>query len=242
MKIKIYSLISICALIVLMSCTKDPIGITPSSNITTEDFSFVDFSQIEVNGPFALNITISNSPETVSIEANENLQEFITVSKIGSKLLVEFDNGISISGNPTINLSVSMSNPSEIRGSGALAVTLENGITSTDLDVYLSGASTLTGALNLENFNADISGASSFNLTGHVDEFDIIASGASLFNGYNFDADYFDAVLSGASVFRLVVNTSIELTASGASFLYYKGEAQVNEANVSGASQIVKVN
>lgn len=51
-----------------------------SGELRTQDFSFADFSSVEVEGPFEVSISRANS-YNVTIMADENIFERITVSK-----------------------------------------------------------------------------------------------------------------------------------------------------------------
>ncbi len=75
MKFRNLFILSLSLLVVLTSCTKDELAIDPSANVTTEERSVSDFNKIDIEGPFAVFITIGTT-ESVEIEANENLQQY----------------------------------------------------------------------------------------------------------------------------------------------------------------------
>ena len=111
----------------------------------------------------------------------------------------------------------------------------------TRLHVYLSGASTFLGEVNCNKLYADLSGASNFDASGNANDFDLEVSGASVVRDYGLSIEKLSAELSGASNAFLTIEDEIDVEASGASNLHYKGNATVVRKDLSGASSIKKM-
>jgi hypothetical protein len=58
---------------------------------------------------------------------------------------------------------------------------------------------------------------------------------------YDFNTDYLNINLTGASHASLTVTKKLDVSASGASVLRYKGPGIVNSQNLSGGSQLMKI-
>jgi hypothetical protein len=227
--------------IILTSCCKMEQEVTPSANITTQKKSIVDFSKLDVSDLFTVYVSISDE-ESVSVEANDNLHPYISVNKYGDKLVVQLADNINIKkGEATLNVHISMRDLNMIKGAGAVKFELENELAGQELQLDLSGASALSGYFNLELLDVSLTGASRLDLSGHSNRFIIDASGASFVKDFSFGANQFRADLDGASEFHLTVHESMDIIASGASVIYYRGNAQINSQNLSGASRIVKL-
>ena len=59
-----------------------------------------------------------------------------------------------------------------------------------------------------------------------------------MFQDYDLIVDYLNIELSGASEAFLLINETIDINASGASVLNYKGNAVVNNQKLSGSSEV----
>ncbi|PLX02164.1 MAG: hypothetical protein C0595_12040, partial [Marinilabiliales bacterium] len=129
----------------------------------------------------------------------------------------------------------------QVKGSGVVNYYFQNHFDGNDFDIELNGASSLNGSMNLNHLNADLTGSSNLILTGQSQTFTIDATGASNMEGYDFVTNIIEADLEGASNLNLTVNESMKVKASGASNVYYKGDAQITSQNLSGGSNIVKV-
>jgi hypothetical protein len=225
----------------LSACEKDN-TIMPSANVTTQDRTIVDYSGIEVSTAFTVDVTFSSTEEKIVIEANDNLHAYIDVIKSGNNLRIKLKDNINIHGNATLKAHITTGNTlEEIFVAEASLVTLNNQLDATDVTVSLAGASFLNGPITAQSITVFADGASNVTMQGTADTFTVNAAGASIVGTFDMIAQNADINLSGASNASITVNGIINLTASGASVLNYKGTANVDQLDLSGGSQIVKV-
>ena len=78
------------------------------------------------------------------------------------------------------------------------------------------------------------------NLFGSISSLEAEISGSSDLLDYDLNISNLDINLYGASTAFLSVNESISIKASGASVLNYKGDATIQESELSGSSSIIK--
>jgi hypothetical protein len=237
MKKILYSLVVLA--IVVSSCGK---RIKPSANITKIEKPYSNFTTIDASNAFDVVVYLTDSVEKVEVEANENLQSYITLEQVGNTLKVKMEDGIDINGEATTRLNVWIPSLQGIKGSGASSFLILNTLESELLGVELSGASSFEGQLNVVTVNANLSGASQFKASGTVQTFTGDASGASQFGSFNLVLKDLILELSGASLAEFTVTETISVKASGASNLYYKGNATVVSQDLSGASNLEQVN
>ncbi len=233
-------LLSLFALsLIFISCKKD--NVTPSDHVTTVSKSITGYNQIDVSDAFRVYVTFSNSIESIMIEANANLQQYIICKKQNNQLLIYLANNTNIRGNAVLNVYITTKDLNAFYASGATYIQLQNELYSNNVTVNLSGASTFNGSVDLNQLNSQLSGASNLILEGNTGSFNIEASGASNMTSYDFETNYLLANLSGASNVHLTVHQKLDVTASGASNLYYIGDGVIGVQNLSGASQIIKM-
>ena len=159
------------------------------------------------------------------------------------KIYVEGRKWIWSGGNKRMRAYVSFTMLDKLTASGASNVYVDGVITGGDLDLSLSGASDFKGAVKLTGLTVRQSGASDLRISGMVAGLTTVElSGASDLKGYELATDQCEAHVSGASDVRITVNRELRAHASGASGVYYKGEALVRESHASGASSVSKKN
>jgi FlaG/FlaF family flagellin (archaellin) len=239
MKTKMIMAAAVIASVLMSSCEDFGNYVTPSPSVSTEIYSMSDFSGLEVSHAFNVYVYFSDTEESVEIEANENLHQYIEVKERGNTLSIGIKDRINIRhGDATLNAYITTSNLDAIEASGACDVYLQDDLETDHLYVDLSGASSLTGYILTDELIADMSGASDLKIEGYADYFSLDASGSSTMTDYDFEVEEFVASLSGASDAYLTVNDELSISASGASSIYFYGKGRIKSQDLSGASGV----
>lgn len=229
-----------------------------SGDLETEVFGYQDFTRIDIGHAFEVEI-IQSDTYSISITADDNLFEYIEVLKDGDILEIGLEPVITL-WSSTLRAEITMP---ELRGiylSGATRGTVEGFSSPDNLDISISGASSIdlmditTGDASLEVSGAsraigvlysgdadfEVSGASSVQLEGSADDLMVDVSGASRANLGAFTVDNADISFSGASSGTVALNPDgvLDVDLSGASRLSYIGEPVMGRINISGASSI----
>ena len=242
MKTKLFKLILVASLILaVMSCENKNTNIIPSSNISSEYMDISGYSGLEIDATFQAEVNFTDSEEPIEIIANENLHSHVIIEKVSDVLKVRLSDNVNISGPATLKVILKTGTISSFKAGGASEISLMDTLSANTVHINLYGASKMNGSLSVQSLIADLNDASSLDINGTAVNFEINHSGASKASDYNFACDYLDARLSDASEARFTVLKEIEITASGASNLFYKGDAVITSQSLTGASTIVKV-
>lgn len=213
--------------------------VEPEGEIKSIERKFEDFDKIEAHGGFEIEVTV-NSDEKVIVETNENIHQYIIITKVGNKLVIEPERNVEFANRTKILIKVFVKKVSSVTASGATKINITNTINSDKLSISLSGASIFTSNCKLTTLTTDISGASILNLQGSASQYSLVSSGASISNGYDFIIDNFACDISGASFVNHTINKTLNVKASGASILSYRGEGVIKSSQLSGMSIINK--
>ena len=233
----------IVALLLLMglasSCYKETIRV--SGEVVRTEVHLSDYTGLRVASAFNVQVAFSDTEERIIVEANSDIQDRVIVKKEGNNLVVRLKRSTNIRGNATLNVYITTRNIHFFDISGASAVTLDNTIIlQRDGRIEVSGASNFTGEINAPGLEVDASGASDIDLFGDVSLLNAELSGASNLREYDLVTNQLDMRLSGASNAYLTVQEKIDIRASGASTLNYKGDAVIGNKDLSGASEVRK--
>ena len=225
-----------------IACSTDD-KMFPSSTITTDERIVENYDGIEVSSAFTVDVEFSDTEELIEIEANKNLQQYIIVEKSNGKLKIKLENDTHIhGGNMVLKAHIITKNPiSSVSASGASHIILVNTLEADIVYFKLTGASTIYGAIESNILDAEVEGASSLTLKGMTTQLNGRLTGASLLNNFDLITNDVDLNLSGASNTSITANNNIDLVASGASVLRYKGNAIEDNVKLSGASQIINM-
>lgn len=204
------------------NCNFNPVknltGVKGSGTSKTEQRNVSDFTEIEANGAVNLEIDAAQSNFSVTVEADDNLLQFIKTEVSGDKLKVYSEGKIS----PTVRLNVKISMPA-----------LES------LDI--NGASSAKVAnVKADSLDLKANGASEIIISGEAKELKADANGASKINADNLRAEDAEVEANGASSATVLAIDDLKLEASGASKISYLGDPKNVKQNSSGASSISK--
>ncbi|MFC1927547.1 head GIN domain-containing protein [Chloroflexota bacterium] len=219
-----------------------PGGLVGSGNLETEAYAFSDFTEVEIGSAFEFEIQQSSS-YNISITADDNVMEYVQVSKDGQTLKIGLRTGLGIFLGPvsaTLRASLTMPQLHGLTTSGATRGTVSGFSSTEDLSIGVSGASRVTGDITAGNVQFGISGASTVQLEGSANDIDANVSGASRLNLDDFTVNNADVNFSGASSGTVNLDGRLDANLSGASTLWYIGEPTMGDINTSGASTISK--
>lgn len=242
MKTKVFLAAIFAVGVLFTSCEKDQFDVIPSAKITTTDFPASGVNQLAISDVFHVYVSFSETEESVQVEANENLHSFIEIDQTDGRLFIRLEKNSNISGDPTLNVYITTTSLSKVLVQGAASVEFYDALLNDQFEIELTGASKFKGSLETGTLTTHISGASEMEIDGSCTNFLIDASGASEMTGFNFVSDNLNADLTGGSKISLTVQQKLDVTASGASKVYYKGNGIIQSQDLKDASQIIKMN
>jgi hypothetical protein len=190
-----------------------------SGNLITKDESFTDFTSVSVNSGFKFDITHSDS-YTVTVTCNDNLVDYLQVTRSGSTLQISLKPGYSFQ---LTSLKVEITMPN---------------LYSLDLNGGATG--TVSGFSSSHDFAFTSSGGATVNMSGSARDLQIDASGGSHLNLSSFQVNNAVVNISGGCQVGINLNGRLDATASGGANLTYLGNPTLGNINTSGGGTVSK--
>ena len=255
------AIIPIILVAVLTAALLSGCEVTGPGGVVTEEKDFADFTYVDVEGTFEVEIIQSDSFST-SVSADESFFDYIAVTKEGNTLRIYLKPRHVFTdftlGAKTLKAKITMPALYGLQLSGASKATITgfksskdfnlnvSGASSVDIDdmevgnieFEISGASKVSGSVNASDVRFEVSGASQVELEGSANNIILNASGASKVNLADFPLSNANAKLSGASETTLDVKGRLDAILSDASRLYFQGNPTMGNISVTGASTI----
>jgi putative autotransporter adhesin-like protein len=201
------------------------------------------FHAIKISNAFDVYISQA-SEDAVAISASKPEYKAKIITKVENGVLIirfeddkKFWKGFN-NDRQKLKAYISLKKIDKLDVSGACNVFFEEGLSSEELVVILSGASDIKGKIDAKKLVVDISGASDATISGNAADLKVEASGASDFKGFDMVTNYCDAKATGASSVNITVNKELSAHASGASSVKFKGEGLIRDIKTSGASNV----
>ena len=230
------------ATLLITGCEKTNFGIIrPSAHVSSTTYPITAITELDVADRFDVEVNFSDSQNDLRIEANENLHQYIVVEQAGGKLTIQLKRfHPSISGVPVLKVYLTTPSVQSFKAEGSTTIHVLDPWLVNQASIELTGASAWYGTLEANRLDADLSGASTLSLEGSVQDFAVNAEGACEMTGFAFEVGKLDADLSGACSLSLTVQDAMRVRATGASMVYYQGNAVIEYQNLTGGSQIIK--
>ena len=241
-------------LIAMLAIGSSCVGrIVGSGEIVSKDYSFKDFTNLEISSFFKYEISRSDS-FSVKVTTFQNVIDQLDITQSGQNLSVRFKPGVF---STDASIAITMPELNKLVVSGASRgsakgfqssepLDLEvSGASQLDMDVHagntevaVSGASNVTGKLQAADVRIEVSGASGCDISGSAGLSTVGVSGASHFNSLDFQMQNTNITVSGASRAAIYTSGTLNLEVTGASTMDYSGNPILSKVNVSGASRI----
>jgi hypothetical protein len=211
-------------------------GVTGDGNVVAEEIHVTGFSGVHASS--GIDVNISQGDFFVELVADENLHEFITIEKDGSMLRIGSERSIYRAKSKVVN--VSLPELTNIKISSAGDVKGMSDFECDDLDISISSAGDLDLTVDANDITLSISSSGDCYLNGSANSLDARLSSAGDLHAFDLFADYVKVSVSSAGDARVWANKEIEMSASSAGNIYYKGDAKVIRSSTSSAGSIIK--
>jgi hypothetical protein len=206
-------------------------------NVVTKERKAESFTSVKVSSGIDVYLK-QGSIETISVEADENLHEYIITEVRSGVLNVYTDANIRFAERKRVN--VTMKEVNSIRVTSAGDVIGETPIKTDRLELSASSAGDIKLEVNAKDLKLDISSSGDITLTGEAETLDCNLSSAGDLNA--FDLKVREANISASSAGDADINVSEKITAraSSAGDINYMGNPKYIDAHSSSAGSIKK--
>lgn len=216
-----------------------------SGNVIVEDRKVSGFDKILVTGAGKIIITQGDS-ESLSIETDDNLMEYIVTKVNGKTLEIGFkDDTVFPSGGGQTALDpsegftfrVNVIDLEAILLSGAAKFEVEK-LKTDQLSINLSGAGDVNvGDLNANQLDVVVSGAGDVEIVGKVEIQNILMSGFGRYQAFDLESQDAAVTISGVGGAEVWATETLDVVISGAGDVKYYGSPTVNQ-EISGLGRI----
>lgn len=209
--------------------------VTGHGHVVTKERKTDSFTGLKVSSGIDVYLKQGNN-ESVSVEADENLHEYILTEVRNGVLNVYSEYNIREAEKKRVY--VTMKEVNSVKTTSAGDVFGETPIKSERLELSASSAGDIKLEVNVENIDLDISSSGDITLTGETDKLRADLSSAGDLNAYELKVRVADLSVSSAGDADVNVSERITARASSAGDINYKGDPKYVDAHSSSAGGI----
>jgi hypothetical protein len=203
--------------------------------VVTKERKTDSFSALKVSSGIDVYLKQGDN-EAISVEANENLHEYILTEVRNGVLNVYSEYNIRSADRKRVYVTIK--EVKSIKTTSAGDVYGESPINSDNLELSASSAGDIKLEVKAKNLDIDISSSGDISLTGETDKLRADLSSAGDLNAFDLKSREADISVSSAGDANINVSERITARASSAGDVNYKGDPKFVDANSSSAGGI----
>ena len=221
--------------IILPGCI--PVRVTGSGNVVSRTYNLVDFTKLKISYGFTAEVKAS-SGYNIEITADDNLFNYINVTKDGDTLSISLKAGSYERSQLTATIMMPVLHSIELRDGGRTNI---NGFNSSnDLSIKLSDGTRLLGTLTAGNVDITLTDGSRVELEGSARDIRIISHDGSQADLSKFTVVNTDLNIGDGSTVNINVTGTLNANLSAGSHVTYTGNPTMGNIRLSSGSTLNK--
>ena len=213
-----------------------------NGKMTTEERSTGDYDGVAVAGFFDVDLVAGNEGN-VTVEAEENLLEYIVTEVKNGTLHIKVEKGVNIrpsNWSHGVRVTVPVEEVEEVSLSGSGDIVGKTTLRASNFSTSMAGSGDITLDVEASNMDVSMSGSGDINLSGRANQLSVQISGSGDVKAYDLEADMVEASISGSADIRVTANESLIARVSGSGDIHYRGNPAKIVSKASGSGDITK--
>lgn len=216
---------------------------------TKKTLELPEFKSIYVNSNYTVYLKQTNKQE-VTVEALTEIYELTTIKVENGVLMINVERKPDnpnksiwaklddIKLRPTMKLTVSVKNISELQVNGGGKIISENSIASDYLSLGVAGNGSIDLDIKGNNVKTEISGSGNIVLKGYATANDIVMSGSGSLNSFSCELENAKVKMTGSGSCEITATNNLEALVVGSGTLKHKGNTKNVTKKIYGSGTI----
>ena len=211
--------------------------VTGSGNVVTKDREAGYFNSVTVSTAIDL-ILSQGSTESIKVEADDNLHEYIITEIENNTLKIYTD--ANIRNAEEMNVYVTMKDIEKLSATSAGDVIGKTVIKSDELTLTVSSAGDMKLEVEVDKLNCRLSSAGDMTLSGTAGELEASLSSAGDLQAFDLTTSIADVSTSSSGDAKITVTEKLKARASSAGDIHFQGNPKEVDGHSSSAGRIEK--
>ena len=234
-KILFFSVLMMFFVTVCTGCIGEKIS--GSGNVNAEQRPVEAFDHIKIYGVFNVYLSQGDT-ESVTVEIDDNLQQYVNVRNDGSKLMLGIkDNFRKTTKN---NIYITLKDIRMLEIDGVADVKTQTALRCANLKLDINGVSKCKLELYCNQLEVDLDGVGNILLTGETDEFTVKKDGVGNLDAEELKAQKVSIRNSGVGNSKIYASEELSVKNIGVGSVTYSGDAKIKSLSSSGIGKTKK--
>lgn len=212
-----------------------------NGKVVTQTRSVSNYDEVDLTGSMDV-ILVKGREGNLKVEAEENLQEYITTEVSGGRLKISVEKGYSLnpSRNKDIIITVPFTDLEAVSLTGSGDIRSSEMITAKDFSLSVTGSGNVQLPLQAESTSASITGSGDIDLSGSTTDFNCKVTGSGDISAFDFKAQHVKATVTGSGDIQVYASESLKATTPGSGDIEYRGNPKKEDFRTMGSGSISK--
>jgi hypothetical protein len=210
-----------------------------NGDMTSEKRNTADYDEISLVGSMDVEL-VSGTEGNLTVEAESNLQEYITTEVNGGTLKISVEKGYNLkpSRNNGIKVTVPFKDLSAVEVTGSGDIWNTSKIIAKRFSTKVTGSGDIKLELEVEDLSGQVTGSGDILLSGKARDFDCKVTGSGDFKAYDLSAENVEATVMGSGDIQISANSSLKAKVMGSGDIKYKGNPKNQDFKTSGSGSV----
>lgn len=211
-----------------------------NGKVTTDTRTVSEFDKIGIAGSFDVILVKGNEGE-ITIEAEENLMEYIVTEVKKGSLKIKHKKGFSLRSTKKMLITVGFNDLNAISLAGSGDVKSKSTIKCNEMKLSLAGSGDIAVAVDAGKVAASIAGSGDIVVSGNADTVNCSIAGSGDVSAFDLSAKTANANIAGSGDISVNASEVVNAKIAGSGNVYYKGDPEKN-VKKAGSGEAVKKN
>ncbi len=212
-------------------------AITGSGNMIEKTVTTKPYRSIKVSG--SMDVYLQKGTEgTISVLAEDNVQDSIVVESDGTTLTISMKNNTSLRNTKKIKITVPFEDISEISLYGSGSIEGKAMLKTDKLTLNLNGSGDIEIAVATNSLEATIRGSGDIEILGNATDVAISTTGSGDFEGRELISENAEVSITGSGDSTVYVKNNLKAKIQGSGSIYYGGKPATINSKVKGSGKI----
>lgn len=215
-------------------------NIEGNGNEVSKDRNVGDYDVIDVAGSFEVHL-VAGSEGTITVKAEENLQEYIITEVQGDKLKIHTKDGYSLrtSRNKGITITVPFKDLEKVSLAGSGDVISKAPINAQNFKCTIAGSGDMILEVNAQNIKASLAGSGDLVIKGSTQNAELEVAGSGDLDASGLKCKDAVARIAGSGDINLICDGgTLKANVAGSGDIRYTGKPDKVDSNVIGSGTV----
>jgi hypothetical protein len=236
--VTLFALLLMPGLALLTGC--DELGAKGNGHVTTQSRGVGNFSAIELDGIFPVELSQDGSEPWVKVKTDENLQHLIQVQNDGDRLIIKSKDGHGIRRSTAMQIFINVKRLKEIEFKSVGNLNSTGTLKLDSLQLSASAVGKLDLDINADYLHADLNSVGSTTLSGKVREVRINNKSVGQLSAFGLKAGTLMIHNTAIGKTEIYADSAFYIRSSAIGYLGYKGPGTVKELTSEGIGKVKK--